>query len=154
MLQILLDVSPLSINRKIRSSYKRRSNYKSPEAVAFEHEVYARLKKDMHVNALGYAQFKAEILSKPFLDVAYLFVIPKADLITKKGLPSRSGGDVDNYVKPFQDELFKFLKLDDKIIFSSFSAKVPTDSDKRSILVSLVPMSKPKTYKDYGLTTI
>lgn len=99
----------------------------------------------LHYQA-GLGKFRTELLMKRraceeqkktfALKVEYFFFMHRSKLLTVNAKPEQL--DVDNRIKPCQDNLMQILNLDDKHIFSVTAEKVCIlDSDKERVMISI-----------------
>lgn len=58
--------------------------------------------------------------------VEYKFYFPHHELVTKNGSLMKRRNDVDNMVKIFQDQVFKFMNIDDALVTEIRATKIPS----------------------------
>lgn len=58
--------------------------------------------------------------------VEYKFFFPYHELVTKNGTLMKRRNDVDNMVKVFQDQVFKFMNIDDALVTEIRATKIPS----------------------------
>lgn len=80
---------------------------------------------------------KSEALKEPFaLKVEYFFFMHRSKIITLAGKPEEN--DVDNRIKPCQDNLFKILNIDDSHVFPVYAEKVSIpDNEKERVIIRI-----------------
>jgi len=120
----IVGVKPISLNssQKISTINGRPRMVKTPKTREFEKEVRSQLaivgkKFEMLNNYLS--------KNECYLDVNYIFFF---NVMTKKGKISKTSGDVDNLIKPFQDLLFEKISYDDSQIMEVWAKKAHTTS--------------------------
>jgi len=77
------------------------------------------------------------------LIVEYYFYSNTA--ITKKGLPSKTSGDVDGKIKLTQDAMCEALNIDDSIIFEITAKKIFSAKNSITVIVRTLPMTEYNT---------
>jgi Holliday junction resolvase RusA-like endonuclease len=82
--------------------------------------------------------------SKHAVHVEYVFYLEASKYLTKSGRISLRCLDVDNGIKQAQDNLFRFLQIDDGLVTKVTATKVPSDSDCIEIVLRRVnQLTKP-----------
>lgn len=116
-------LKPMTTNLWNRTT-KKGKHYKSPEAQAYETEIDYQMVQFMRkVKAFNdYYDSKEH-----YLRIEYRFYLP---FITRAGTIMKRKHDVDNFVKPFQDVLFKYLKPDDSEVLEFTATKIHSEDCK------------------------
>jgi len=94
----------------------------------------------------GLAKFKYELLTERrkrealretfALKVEYFFLMKRSKIITLAGKPEEN--DVDNRIKPCQDNLFRILNVDDSHVFPVYAEKVSIpDNEKERVIIRI-----------------
>jgi len=76
------------------------------------------------------------------LIVEYYFYSNTA--ITKKGLPSKTSGDVDGKIKLIQDAMCEALGVDDSIIFEITAKKIFSAKNSITAIIRTLPLESFK----------
>jgi Holliday junction resolvase RusA-like endonuclease len=70
--------------------------------------------------------------------IEYVFYLESSKYLTKSGRINMRCLDVDNGIKQAQDNLFRFLQIDDGFVTKVTATKVPSDADCIEIVVRRV----------------
>ena len=125
-----IPVKPLTVNQCFRSIKGR--SIKSKKYRDFEKEINKHLPDELlREFAFQYDHNKHYIRAEYYFSIDDLYTKSKRkkdDIVYNKGCISRTSGDVDNYVKAYQDLLFKRLRefnvtLDDSQVLESKQVK-------------------------------
>jgi len=155
---LFFDIKPISLNQCNRAIYRPKrggkgfvSNIKSEQYRKFEAEFYVELKtQDDKLRKI--AEWYKH--GKNFFINSYVFKFPRADLITKAGAINKRCADVDNLLKPVNDQLFKYMAginkdIDDSAIMGLKALKVPSDVDAHKIIIELTLRESLEGYTIY-----
>ena len=82
------------------------------------------------------------------LAVKYEFYFPYDDIMTKSGRVKMRGSDLDNCVKHIQDNLFKFLNVDDGIVCEITAHKIPSYANWTVITLERINIPEKKEIPD------
>lgn len=70
--------------------------------------------------------------------VEYKFYFPYHELVTKNGTLMKRRNDVDNMVKVFQDQVFKFMGIDDSLVTEIRAQKIPSCAHWTEIVLQAI----------------
>lgn len=127
------DLPPMPTNRaKTLVVIRKRPMYiKTPLAREFEKDVLNRLEKDRTPIMEFVSSFDKKL---HFIKAEYVLFTPEDILFTKNGCVSNRAGDLDAH-KLFQDTLFSFMGLDDKLIRDVRYHSLVSRTDKHDIKI-------------------
>lgn len=125
-LNMTLNLHPISLNHytKITTRGRFASKYKTSEAKNFEEKILIEMSKySKQIN-----DFNNFYNSKThYICAEYIFYIP---FFTKKNLIRKRRHDLDNFIKPVQDNIFKLIEADDSEIVSIYATKINCKTPK------------------------
>lgn len=114
----------------------RGRSYKSKEAKIFEDRFSFYMRHYKHTCL----KFNAVYDDSEYCIAAFYTIGIKC--ITKENKIAKRKHDLDNFLKPINDQLFKYLDADDSEIMQIQAVKVNSDEPFISIGLSLIPLSK------------
>lgn len=89
---------------------------------------------------------------KHFFSCNYQFLIPIGEFFSKSGQIRKRRNDIDNFIKHYQDTLFKVLGVDDSSILDIYAQKLPSNGFHQIKTIielgELIEISKQGTTKD------
>ena len=116
----LKDIEPITLNHshKITTSGKFATMYKTTDYKQFESAVELQLRKcKAEFNKLNNKLDE----NKTCLKIDYKFYFP---YMTKTRTIRKKYKDIDNLIKPLQDQLFKHISLDDSYVTELSASKI------------------------------
>ena len=143
---LYFDIKPISLNRCNRAIYRPKkgggfiANIKSEEYRQFE----SKMAKELSAQASRISRIADLFVEgENFFVNKYTFLFPKDQLITRRGTINKRCSDIDNLVKPVNDQLFKAMRLynssiDDSAIMKMEAIKAPSDTGDYKIIVEIM----------------
>ncbi len=134
-MHLVLKTPPISTNKLTRAI--KRGNFctviKSADARKFEADVRLEL-ESKYMTEMD--KFFTEFDISKQIKLSVTFNVP--NLYTKKGVISKSSGDLDNYLKQYIDTIFKCLCLDDKFVTEIHAKKLYNKEFKSEFLIEVI----------------
>lgn len=137
---LFFDIKPISLNKCTRSIHRGRvATIKSEEYRLFEKEM---------AGLLSFQREKLEAFAhrynhgSNYMVFDYCFKFPHSKFFTKAGPINKRCADVDNLVKPINDQIFKWMgaanpEVDDACIVKMTACKVANEIDDYRIIVNM-----------------
>lgn len=135
--RFLVPMRPISVN-KMHTSVKGRI-IKTSAARSFEFQFNHYLAEFSQQAILFVENFNEQEHS---INVEMIFYINRVDYFNKQGLINKRCLDVDNNIKTVQDQVFRFLSIDDALVTRVTAVKVPSDKDATEVIVRRVNLNK------------
>lgn len=135
MLQIVInDLPPMPRNRShmLITKGRRPMNIKTPLCRSFEEDLTSRLAKFEKAIKDFVAEFDPQ---KHYLLASYVIFTPRELLFNQKGSISSKATDLDAH-KTFQDTIFKFMGVDDKLVRNVTYYSPVSHNDKWNYVVT------------------
>ncbi len=143
---LFLNVKPISLNACHRSYYRQPKSGKG-FVTTIKSEQYRLFEEQLKVQfALQMDKF-AKIANfykngENFLVMSYIFKFPRNEYLTKVNKINKRGGDLDNFIKPVNDSIFKMFRrynkdMDDASIVGLKALKMPHEMDEHKIIIEM-----------------
>lgn len=141
----ILNVEPMPLNhthinlkggRRIKSNEFRLWEYRAQNEIA---------KCFLTIADLRIAYNK----SRHCIKANYTFFVTQSKLMTKKKCISKKSGDVDNFIKPINDQFFSAFEIDDSQVYSVSAIKLPSSYPKITASFEIIDIESIPHYKSY-----
>lgn len=128
----MLEIEPVSVNHS--HCFGKGFRYKLPKTRKYEIE----LKKQLSVFKDEFSAFHSSFNPLTnYISASYSFYAPKDFFYTKEKKISKRSKDLDNCIKIVQDNIFKFIGIDDTFVTDIEAVKRPTNGKEWRIVVML-----------------
>jgi len=132
---MLNNIEPVSVNHS--HGFGKGFRYKLPKTKKFEIELNRELsnfKDELNDFCTSFNWFNHVVHCSYFIYIPEKIFFTK---IKKQKKVSRKSKDLDNMLKVMQDNIFKFIGIDDTFITRLEAEKIPTKKEEWSIVVQL-----------------
>jgi Holliday junction resolvase RusA-like endonuclease len=130
-------MKPLSVNQM--KTQARGKIIKSAACKVFEFEFNHYLAEFSQQAILFVENFNE---AEHSINVDYIFYLKRDEFFNQKDLLNKRCLDVDNAIKVVQDQVFRFLGVEDGLVTRITATKVPSDQTSVEILVKRVNLNR------------